>query len=105
MIDHMKLKGEFSSRRIWLDGKELLPNESRRYRNHSPDGFNWGYAGSGPAQLALALLLHLSKDNFFALKYYQAFKNEFIAKLPAKDFEFDAMIMMDWIEAIKKGKQ
>lgn len=25
-------------------------------RNHSPDGFNWGYAGSGPAQLALAIL-------------------------------------------------
>jgi len=25
-------------------------------RRHSPDGFNWGYEGSGPAQLALALL-------------------------------------------------
>jgi hypothetical protein len=24
--------------------------------NHSPDGFEYGYAGSGPAQLALALL-------------------------------------------------
>ena len=24
-------------------------------RNHSPNGFEWGYAGSGPAQLALAL--------------------------------------------------
>jgi hypothetical protein len=23
--------------------------------NHSPDGFEWGYGGSGPAQLALAL--------------------------------------------------
>jgi hypothetical protein len=27
-------------------------------RNHSPDGFQWGYAGSGPAQLALALCVH-----------------------------------------------
>lgn len=25
-------------------------------RNHSPDGFEWGYGGSGPAQLALALV-------------------------------------------------
>jgi uncharacterized protein DUF6166 len=25
-------------------------------RNHSPDGFEWGYGGSGPAQLALAML-------------------------------------------------
>jgi len=24
-------------------------------RNHSPTGFEWGYGGSGPAQLALAL--------------------------------------------------
>jgi hypothetical protein len=24
--------------------------------NHSPTGFSWGYAGSGPAQLALAIL-------------------------------------------------
>jgi hypothetical protein len=27
-------------------------------RKHSPDGFEWGYDGSGPAQLALALVLH-----------------------------------------------
>src|SRR5467141_965015 len=26
-------------------------------RNHSPTGFAWGYGGSGPAQLALALLI------------------------------------------------
>jgi hypothetical protein len=30
--------------------------------NHSPTGFEWGYGGSGPAQLALALLAdHLGK--------------------------------------------
>lgn len=26
--------------------------------NHSPNGFEWGYGGSGPAQLALAILAH-----------------------------------------------
>lgn len=25
--------------------------------NHSPDGFQWGYGGSGPSQLALALTI------------------------------------------------
>src|SRR5262249_40617485 len=25
-------------------------------RNHSPTGFEWGYGGSGPAQLALAII-------------------------------------------------
>jgi hypothetical protein len=35
----------------------LTPDYSLTLRNHSPTGFEWGYAGSGPAQLALALLL------------------------------------------------
>lgn len=42
---------------IEVDGKRReLP---RRYdiANHSPDGFEWGYGGSGPAQLALALCI------------------------------------------------
>ena len=30
----------------------LKPERSQRVKNHSPDGFNWGYAASGPAQLA-----------------------------------------------------
>lgn len=37
--------------------KELLP-PCNVIRNHSPDGFDWGYLGSGPAQLALALAVH-----------------------------------------------
>ncbi len=28
--------------------------------NHSPTGFEWGYLGSGPAQLSLALLAHVA---------------------------------------------
>ncbi|MGH9158161.1 MAG: DUF6166 domain-containing protein [Acidimicrobiales bacterium] len=30
---------------------------------HSPDGFQWGYGGSGPADLALAILIdHLGEE-------------------------------------------
>src|SRR5205823_6333568 len=36
-------------------GYPLLPRFD--LRNHSPTGFEWGYAGSGPAQLSLALLI------------------------------------------------
>lgn len=35
-------------------GTAALPPR-RDLKNHSPDGFEWGYEGSGPAQLALAL--------------------------------------------------
>ena len=82
----MKLKGEWFSRRVWLDGKELFPDQSLKVRNHSPDGFCWGYGGSGPAQLALAVCLRkLPKQE--AVARYQEFKWEVIAKLPQGDFE------------------
>ena len=50
--------------------------------NHSETGFEWGYGGSGPAQLALALLAdHLSDDDE-AVRLHQGFKFAVVAKLP-----------------------
>jgi len=43
-------------------------------RNHSPDGFSWGYGGSGPAQLALSLLADALGDDEQACRLYQGFK-------------------------------
>ena len=81
---------------VFIDGKYLSPEKSQEVYNHSPDGFNWGYGGSGPSQLALALLLEfLSKDN--ALRSYQEFKWDIIAGLP-KDFEITGKDIMNWIE-------
>lgn len=54
--------------------------DSLKLRNHSPDGFSWGYSGSGPSQLALAILLHEFQDPYLAIKYYQEFKSEIISK-------------------------
>ena len=55
--------------------------------DHSPTGFSWGYGGSGPAQLALALLLEMGLSNAAALSCYQLFKLRFIAVLPDERFE------------------
>lgn len=60
----------------------LDPRPSQLLRNHSPDGFEWGYAGSGPAQLALAILLDYGGDEELALAHYQAFKATHLAPLP-----------------------
>lgn len=79
------LKGEWLTRRIWLDGKELLPYRSQKVRNHSPDGFNWSYGGSGPAQLALAVMLECTGKP----EGYQDFKWKWIATLPRSDFEIE----------------
>ncbi len=50
--------------------------------NHSPSGFGWGYGGSGPAQLAYAILRHHLRDKTRAQMVYQDFKFEVIANLP-----------------------
>jgi hypothetical protein len=50
--------------------------------NHSPTGFAWGYGGSGPAQLALALLADVLGDDEAALRYHQEFKFKVIGRLP-----------------------
>ncbi len=49
-------------------------------RNHSPSGFEWGYAGSGPAQLALALCVELVGAEA-GQRVYQHVKDELIAGL------------------------
>jgi len=45
---------------------------------HSPDGFNWGYGGSGPADTALSILVDCV-GNDIARERYQDFKWRFVS--------------------------
>lgn len=66
-------------------------------RNHSPDGFRWGYGGSGPAQLALALCADATGDDNIASAIYQDFKEAVIAKLDGdKPFEISQLTIVDF---------
>lgn len=78
------LKGN-AERDVWLDGERLDPRPSQKVRNHSPDGFNWGYGGSGPSQLALAIILELTGR----ADGYQKFKWDIIAGIPQGPFEIE----------------
>ena len=49
--------------------------------NHSPTGLEWGYLGSGPAQLALAILADATGNDQLALRWHQKFKLDKIAGL------------------------
>lgn len=66
---------------VRVNGYPLNP----RYdlRQHSPTGLEWGYGGSGPAQLALAILAH-EYDDEFAQRYYQDFKWAVVSRLPRR---------------------
>jgi hypothetical protein len=50
--------------------------------DHSPSGFSWGYTGSGPAQLALALLADALGDDDLAVRLHQDFKFRVVACWP-----------------------
>lgn len=65
----------------------LDPLPSQLLHNHSPDGFEYGYGGSGPAQLALAILLDYTGDDTLALASYQEFKWRVIAGLKGNYWE------------------
>ena len=81
------IEGTHSTRHVWVNGKFLDPKHSQKVYNHSPDGFEWGYGGSGPSQLALAICLELFNAKV-AQEIYQRFKLEQIATLEqGKDFD------------------
>lgn len=71
--------GEFM---VFVDGHPLSPEHSQKLWNRSPDGFAWGYAGSGPTQLSLALLLDALKDEDRAMRLHQQFKFRVVAAWP-----------------------
>ena len=50
-------------------------------RDHSDD-FEWGYAGSGPSQLALAILADFLDDDCRALRLYRQFKEDYVKRWP-----------------------
>jgi hypothetical protein len=82
----VNIAGNWITGQVFINGLLLEPGPSQNLFNHSPDGFSWGYAGSGPAQLALAILLELTGDKEFALEHHQDFKFAWVAKLPQGDF-------------------
>ena len=79
------IQGHWQTREVYLAGGRLNPTESLAVARHSPNGFSWGDGGSGPAQLALAILLRAT-DRETAVAHYQAFKWDVIAQLPQADF-------------------
>ena len=77
----------------------LTPERSQAIRNHSPDGFNWGYAGSGPAQLALGLLLEVTNNEQLAIAHYNDFTYEVIGAVESQetDWELEESQILEWL--------
>jgi Family of unknown function (DUF6166) len=69
-------------------------------QNHSPTGLEWSYGGSGPAQLALALLADHLGDEQQALNLYQRFKWAVIAGLPHKRWTLTSLQIDEALQRI-----
>lgn len=92
---------------VTVDGEPLDPRLD--LYNHSLTGFEWGFAGSGPAQLALAILAHHYRESpsgdGIAIKLYQSFKLWMVAKLPRESFEIDENQISLVIRQIRESYQ
>ena len=82
-------------------------------RQHSPDGFNWGYAGSGPSQLAVAMLADFFAHEYGrsladanALKHYHQFTHDVIAHINGQCWELSSPYIEAWyVEQAQKDLQ
>jgi hypothetical protein len=72
---------------VTVDGKPLPV--CHELRNHSPSGFEWGYSGAGPSQLALAILADYRGPKF-AIAWYQVFQWHTVKGLPKQSWQLTA---------------
>lgn len=92
--------------RVWVQtGASMYPLAPRNdVRNHSPDGFEWGFGGSGPAQLALAICLELldgPEAEARALRCYQDVKWRFIGRLEGNTWTLSAADVREYIAELE----
>lgn len=74
--------------------------------NHSPTGFEWGYGGSGPAQLALALCVHaLDGDVARARAVYMDYKTAVVARLAGDDWRLTNDQVLLSVLSIEGGRR
>ena len=84
---------------VTVNGRALDPRFD--LRRHSPDGFEWNYGGSGPAQLALAILADHLPDTQDALNWYQRFKWLVVAGLPRRGWTLTSQDIDETLERIR----
>jgi hypothetical protein len=73
-------------------------------RSHSATGFEWGYGGSGPAQLALALAADLLGDDDRAQDVYQRLKFKVVGGLPRDGWVLTEGRLRAAVEAIERER-
>ena len=85
------------------DGVSVIVDDGQKRRElthqirHSPTGLEWGYGGSGPADLALSLLTDVLDDRSEAERLHQDFKRDVVASLPDDRWALSEEGIVDWV--------
>ena len=64
----------------------------------------WGYHGSGPAQLALAMLAEMT-DGATALRYYQQLKVAVLAGIETDEWTLDYDTVLLWLNERERAEE
>ena len=75
-----------------------LPALLRGEARHSPDGFQFGYGGSGPAELARAILIATYPADP-AVRHPQQFKFDVVAKWKDDTWTLSSAQIQEWRDA------
>ncbi len=73
--------------------------------NHSPSGLEWGYNGSGSAQLALAILADYLDDDDEAVQLHQDFARLCIAGLEHDEWEMTENQVRRTVLVLRAGQE
>ncbi len=85
------------------EGGEFTALDPRHdLRNHSPTGLEWGYSGSGPAQLARALAADVLGDDDRAQQGYQRRKSKVVGGLPREGWVLTEGRLRAAIDAVEQ---
>jgi hypothetical protein len=84
-------------RRIGPREGEAKVNIRQQFVYHSPTGFEWGYGGSGPADLALNILgLFVPPPE--AWRLHQDYKRDVVAGIPDEGMTITAESVRTWLQ-------
>ena len=89
---------------VHQEGQPPRPLDPRFDLRRHTDSLNWGYGGSGPAQLALALAADVLGDDALAQEVHQRLKASLVAGLPQDGWSLDEAQLCLAIAAIQRQR-
>lgn len=100
MVTYLGKRLRSGERAAWVDDRGRRVPLCHIVR-HSPTGIEWGYGGSGPADLALSILTDAVARGIVppeALDYYNDFKWTFVAFFPSPGWTLTGEEIARWWE-------